>query len=176
MNSKLTIYTIGYSTLNINKFLDILRAYEIKQLIDVRTIPRSRARPEFNELELKMLLESNRIKYVHMIELGGLRKPVKGTINTAWRNASFRGFADYMQTDQFWNALSELIKIAREQKTVLMCAEGNPYRCHRSLIADALMANGITVYHISTARSAREHKITVFAQIKDGRLTYLKND
>ncbi|MGC8496400.1 MAG: DUF488 family protein [Thermoplasmata archaeon] len=176
MKAKLTIFTIGYSTLDINKFLDILKSHGIKQLVDVRTIPRSRARPEFNEQELKISLEKNSIKYMHMIELGGLRKPVKGSINTAWQNASFRGFADYMQTDQFWSAISELMKIAAEQKTVLMCAEGNPYRCHRSLIADALVANGVAVNHISTAKSAKEHKITAFAQIKDGRLTYVKND
>ncbi|MEM0164126.1 MAG: DUF488 domain-containing protein [Thermoplasmata archaeon] len=176
MNAKLTIFTIGYSTLAINKFLEILKSHEIKQLVDVRTIARSRARPEFNEQELKIFLEKNSIRYVHMTELGGLRKPVNGSINTAWQNASFRGFADYMQTDRFWNAIFELIKIASEQKTVLMCAEGNPYRCHRSLIADALVANGVAVYHISSVKSAKEHKITTFSQIKDGRVTYPKND
>ena len=165
------VYTIGYSLYKPGDFIEILKNNRVNMLVDVRTIPRSRHRPEFNKDTLRSLLNRHRIRYMHLKELGGLRKPSKDSINTAWINESFRGFADYMQTKEFKAALSRLIELAGKKSIVLMCAEGNPFRCHRSLIADALTIRGFKVFEIRK-RSRVEHKLTSFAKISRGAITY----
>jgi uncharacterized protein (DUF488 family) len=133
------IYTIGHSTHPIDEFIRILKAFEIEKIIDVRTIPKSRHNPQFNQEELCNELHNQRIEYVHLEGLGGLRHTTKVSINTAWKNASFRGYADYMQTPDFACALGELIDLAKDKRIAIMCAEAVPWRCHRSLIGDALL-------------------------------------
>lgn len=140
--------------------------------MDVRTVPRSRHNPQFNRENLPASLEAAGILYRHMPGLGGLRHAAKDSINTGWRNASFRGFADYMQTDAFRESLEELIELASERPTAIMCAEAVPWRCHRSLIADALAARGIPVLEILSATNARPHSMTPFAKVHGGEVTY----
>ena len=137
-----------------------MRAHEIRLLVDVRTIPRSRHNPQFNTDTLASSLREVGIQYRHLPELGGLRKPKKDSFNDGWRNASFRGYADYMQTDEFLNALEELIADSRLQPTAIMCAEAVPWRCHRSLIADALVSRGWEVRHIMGSADAKPHQLT----------------
>lgn len=166
------VLTIGYSTRGLDEFIGILKAHSVELLVDVRTIPRSRNQPDFNEENLERRLKANRIAYLHDAGLGGLRKPERGSVNTAWRNASFRGFADYMQTREFRTALLGLIRLRKGSALALMCAEGNPFRCHRSLIADALLARKVGIYHISSGRSARPHAMTSFAKLDGTKVTY----
>jgi len=169
-----TIWTVGHSTRPIDEFIDLLRAHEIRLLVDVRTIPRSRHNPQFNTDTLASSLREVGIQYRHLPELGGLRKPKKDSFNDGWRNASFRGYADYMQTDEFLNALEELIADSRLQPTAIMCAEAVPWRCHRSLIADALVSRGWEVRHIMGPEKATPHVLTSFAHLEKGTLTYPK--
>ena len=159
----MTLWTIGHSTKPIDEFLALLKSHGITLLVDVRTIPRSRHNPQFDAHTLAKSLEVAGISYVHQPQLGGLRKPKKDSINDGWKNASFRGFADYMQTEHFWVALETLIKGARDGQTVIMCAEAVPWRCHRSLIADALASRRWTVRHIMTKTKADTHQVTRFA-------------
>lgn len=166
------IFTIGHSTHSIENFLGMLKAHEVKQLVDVRTIPKSRRNPQFSGEALKEVLSRKRIAYTHMPGLGGLRHPRKDSINAAWRNASFRGYADYMQTPQFDQNLRELIEIAAKRPTVIMCAEAVPWRCHRSLIGDALLARGIAVEDIMSATNRTPHKYTPFARVEGTTVTY----
>ncbi|MFZ1203867.1 MAG: DUF488 domain-containing protein [Candidatus Acidiferrales bacterium] len=167
------IFTIGHSTRPISEFLDLLRAQGIRQLIDVRTIPKSRRNPQFNTDALAASLAAAEIGYVHMKELGGLRHPARDSINLGWRNASFRGYADYMQTPAFAQALDRGIHLAEETPpTVLMCAEAVPWRCHRSLVADALVARGIRVLEIVSAAAPKAHALTPFAQVRGTQVTY----
>ena len=167
------IYTIGHSTHSIEEFLALLKAHGIKRLIDVRTIPRSRHCPQFNKEELKQSLKEAGIGYRHMKELGGLRPALKDSINTGWINASFRGYADYMQTSDFQKALEKLEKMAKEKRSVLMCAEALPWRCHRSLISDALSVRKWKAFHIQSKKTAKLHRRTSFLKIKKGMLIYL---
>jgi uncharacterized protein (DUF488 family) len=169
---KQTVYTIGHSTRTIHEFVNILRAYSILIVVDVRTIPRSRHNPQFNREELADSLKRTDIDYLHMAGLGGLRHTLKESPNTGWKNPSFRGYADYMQTTEFWKYLDGLIEISREKSTVIMCAEAVPWRCHRSLIGDALLVKGIAVLDIFDEKTGRPHKMTPFAVGKDGRITY----
>jgi uncharacterized protein (DUF488 family) len=134
------IYTVGHSTRSLEELVGILRAHGIERLVDVRTIPRSRHNPQFNRETLSKALHNRRLSYRHMKTLGGLRHARPDSINTGWRNASFRGFADYMQTPSFQEALDALVQLAAQKRTAIMCAEAVPWRCHRSLIADALIA------------------------------------
>ncbi len=166
------VYAIGHSTRTIEDFIEILQAYSISSLVDIRTIPKSRHNPQFNEEPLQAALEAKCIAYVHLKELGGLRKAKKDSINTGWQNASFRGFADYMQTREFASAIRKLMRLAKLGRTVILCAEGNPFRCHRSLVADALTVRKVRVLHISSRTSAREHTMTPFAQVHGTRITY----
>jgi uncharacterized protein (DUF488 family) len=166
------ILTIGHSTHPIEKFLALLRAHGVEQLIDIRTIPKSRRNPQFNREELAATLNGAHIRYEHMPGLGGLRHPREDSINTAWRNASFRGYADYMQTPQFDASLRKLIAAASERHTVIMCAEAVPWRCHRSLVADALGARGIPVEHIMNETTRKPHAYTPFARIDGEIVTY----
>jgi len=169
------LWTIGHSTRSIDEFLALLNAHRVDQLVDVRTVPRSGHNPQFNQDNLSTKLMDSGLVYSHMPRLGGLRKPTKDSFNTGWRNESFRGYADYMQTDEFWNALDELMAESRSRHTTIMCAEAVPWRCHRSLIADALAVRGWKVRHIMSETNADHHQLTSFAVVKDGRLRYPKS-
>jgi uncharacterized protein (DUF488 family) len=167
-----TIYTIGHSTRPIDEFMTMLRSFDIRKLIDVRTIPRSKHNPQFGQESLSASLKQRRVVYRHMPGLGGLRRPSKDSVNTGWRNASFRGYADYMQTPEFDRHLKELIDEAQGTRLAIMCAEAVPWRCHRSLIADALTARGFTVRHIMKSDGDSLHKINPMARIEKSRLYY----
>ena len=166
------IYTIGHSTRPIEEFLSILKAHRIAQLVDVRTIPRSRRNPQFNREALAASLEAAGIEYHHLPGLGGLRHAKPDSINTAWRNASFRGYADYMQTEAFGKNLEQLIELAASKSTAIMCAEAVPWRCHRSLVADALVARGIAATEILSETKAQPHSMTPFARVEGQQVTY----
>src|SRR5271166_6633297 len=156
------INTIGHSTRPIDEFIRLLQAHGIDQLVDIRTIPKSRHNPQFNRETLDGSLKSAGIRYHHMPILGGLRHARKDSVNTAWRNASFRGYADYMQTTEFEEGLQHLVELASMAPTAIMCAEAVPWRCHRSLVADALVARGIDVQHIHSATQVLPHSLTPF--------------
>lgn len=166
------IYAIGHSTRPLDKFVELLHAHRIETLADIRTVPRSRTNPQFNQENLARELPHAGIRYIHLKELGGLRRPQRDSVNLGWENASFRGFADYMQTAEFDAALDELVRLGEEGRTAIMCAEGNPFRCHRTLVADALTARGVRVFHISSRKTARPHAMTPFAHVEGTRLTY----
>jgi uncharacterized protein (DUF488 family) len=166
------MFTIGHSTRSIEEFTGILRAHAVDLLVDVRTVPKSRHNPQFHVENLPASLRDAGIEYRHMAELGGLRRPRPDSANAAWRNASFRGYADYMETPAFDAALSELLSVAKGRRAVIMCAEAVPWRCHRSLIADALTARGEPVEHIMSASVISPHSLTKFARMEDGRVTY----
>jgi|ERR1700733_753867 len=168
----MTISTIGHSTHPIEEFLSILRAHGIRRLVDVRTIPRSRRNPQFDRENLPGSLQSADIEYRHLPGLGGLRHARKDSMNTGWRNASFRGYADYMQTPEFDENLIRLIEIAAEVPTAIMCAEAVPWRCHRSLIADALVARGIQALDILSAAKSQPHAMTPFAKLEGRQVIY----
>jgi len=172
----LTISTIGHSTRPIEEFISILHAYGIRALIDVRTVPRSRHNPQFSRENLPESLRRAGIGYEHLPGLGGLRRPRPDSINTGWRNASFRGYADYMQTDEFKKNLALLIERALSAPVAIMCAEAVPWRCHRSLIADALVARGIQVREILSAGKARLHSLTPFARVDGTEVRYPSGD
>jgi uncharacterized protein (DUF488 family) len=166
------VFTLGHSTLPIEHLIALLRAYGIERLADIRTVPRSRHNPQFNETTLANTLTAEGIEYVPMQTLGGLRQPRKDSPNTGWRNASFRGYADYMQTEQFRDALETLIQMSRQKRVAIMCAEAVPWRCHRSLVVDALNARAVPVVEILSERSYRAHKLTPFARVEGMRITY----
>lgn len=166
------IYTIGHSNRPLDDFLALLQAHSIEILADIRTVPKSRHNPQFNREALAVSLPAAGITYRHMPGLGGLRHPRKDSINLAWRNDSFRGYADYMQTAPFAEALAELITAASSHRAAIMCAEAVPWRCHRSLVADALTARGVEVRHIMSATAANPHKLTPFAQVDGTNVTY----
>ena len=168
----LTVYTVGHSTLSLDAFVELLRAYGIERLVDVRTIPRSRHNPQFNSDTLAKSLRNRRIAYRHMKELGGLRHARADSPNTGWHNASFRGFADYMQTPEFAAAVAKLIELAREKATAIMCAEAVPWRCHRSLIGDALVVRGVEVKDILSSKSSKPHVLTAMAAVRGTLITY----
>jgi uncharacterized protein (DUF488 family) len=172
MSKTLRIFTIGHSTRPIEDFLNILKHYAITELVDVRTIPKSRHNPQFNGPELAHVLRNHHIGYRHQKNLGGLRHAYADSINTAWRNASFRGYADYMQTEEFKEGIEELIRIAQEKITVIMCSEAVPWRCHRSLIGDALLVRGIEVEDIYSITSVKPHKLTPWANVQETTITY----
>jgi uncharacterized protein (DUF488 family) len=166
------ILTIGHSTRTIEDFTDLLRAHGVQLVVDIRTVPRSRRNPQFNEDTLAASLKESGIDYVRLKELGGLRHPRKDSQNMGWRNASFRGFADYMQTQDFEAGINELIRLARDRTVSIMCAEALPWRCHRSLVADALLARGIKVEHIMTLKKQTEHSMTKWAKVDGKQITY----
>jgi uncharacterized protein (DUF488 family) len=166
------IWTVGHSTHPIETFTEILLANEIEVLVDVRTYPGSRRYPQFNKPELAASLESIGIRYQHEPRLGGRRTPRKDSHNTAWRNAQFRGYADHMETPEFEKGIKELLELAEHSRTTVMCAEAVWWRCHRSLIADYLKAQGHTVIHILDAKKTEEHPYTSAASIVEGRLSY----
>jgi len=168
----LRLYTIGHSTRSLPELVEVLRSFGITILADVRTIPRSRHNPQFNEDAIAAPLEEAGIRYVHLAGLGGLRHARAGSTNDAWRNASFRGFADYMQTDDFEEGLAELRDLAKEGTAAIMCAESVPWRCHRSLIADAITARAGHVEHAMSAAHANPHRLTSFAKVEGKQVTY----
>jgi len=166
------IRTIGHGARPVEELIALLRAHDTTQLVDVRTIPRSRRNPQFGREALATSLATAGIAYALMPGLGGLRKARAGSVNLGWRNAAFRGYADYMETTEFAGSLEALVELARRQPTAIMCAETVPWRCHRSLIADALTARGIAVAHILTAGRAEPHALTSFAAVEGTRVTY----
>lgn len=165
-----TLYTIGHSTHTIEEFKAILQAYNITHIIDIRSIPKSRHVPWFNEHKLKAALKIINITYIHLAGLGGLRHTNKDSINQGWRNKSFRGYADYMQTPEFFYALKTLNEfLGKKKKVAIMCAEAVPWRCHRSLVADAEVIRGVNVLHIMSLTSTKAHSLTSFAVINRSR-------
>lgn len=170
--SERILFTLGYSNRPFDQFLTLLKVNRIDIIVDVRTIPKSRHRPEFNIDSLPVELEAAGISYVHMKGLGGLRKPLGNSVNSGWIDESFRGFADYMQTDQFRNALADLQDLAGKNRVAIMCAEGNPFSCHRSLIADAMLVRGYRVYEITGGTRLSIHKLTSFAEVSGENITY----
>lgn len=166
------IYTVGHSTHPIDEFIRVLVGFGIQQIVDVRTIPRSRHNPQFNEDELREQLLRHAIEYVRLEGLGGLRHTTRTSINTAWKNASFRGYADYMQTPEFAEALEELIDLAKEKRIAIMCAEAVPWRCHRSLIGDALSIRNMKVEDIVTEGTSKPHLLTPWAKVDGNKITY----
>ncbi len=175
VDQKTLVYTIGHSTRPISEFIEIINGYAIKNVADVRTIPKSRHNPQFNEDMLRESLKSVNVLYLHIKGLGGLRPTRKDSPNTAWRNASFRGFADYMQTVEFEENLEKLMETAKKRVTAIMCAEAVPWRCHRSLIGDALLIRGVLVIHIMGIASSRNHTLTPWAEVKGKKITYPPN-
>ena len=167
-----TVFTIGHSTRTLEELVAILQSHGVSELVDVRTVPRSRHVPQFNAETLTGDLAGTGIEYISLPALGGLRKAKPDSINTAWRNASFRGYADYMQTPAFRTGLKQLIQIALAKRTAIMCAEAVPWRCHRSLIADALIVRGWRVLDLMSERSSKLHKLTDFAKVEGTRITY----
>lgn len=166
------MYTIGHSTHPIEEFIALLQAHNITMLVDVRTVPRSRHNPQFEKDALHTSLSEAGILYIHMAALGGLRRPRKDSVNSGWHNESFRGYADYMQTAAFQTALNELQELAQQHTTTIMCAEAVPWRCHRSLIADALTLQGWQVLDIISEKPASTHKLTPFLKVEDGQIVY----
>jgi len=170
--SPLTVLTIGHSTRPIGEFIKLLLAHEVTRVVDVRTVPRSRHNPQFNRDVLPASLKSAGIGYVHAPALGGLRRTTKESINTGWRNASFRGYADYMQTAEFTDAVETLIRWAKKDRLALMCAEAVPWRCHRSLIEDALLVRSVRGEDIMSATRRQQHELTDFAKVRGTQITY----
>ena len=168
----LVVLTVGHSTRTLKEFVALLLAHGVNQLVDVRTIPRSRHNPQFNRDALPRPLQKAGIRYRHMAGLGGLRHARRDSINTGWRNASFRGFADYMQTTEFQEALDQLIQLAQKRRTAIMCAEAVPWRCHRSMIGDALLVRGVRVEEIASLTRTRPHTLTPWARVRGKQLSY----
>lgn len=167
-----TVYTVGHSNRTIDELVEILRAHGVRRLVDVRTVPKSRSNPQFAGDALAASLRVAGITYRWVRELGGLRHSRKGSPNGAWRNASFRGYADHMQTDEFAAAVDDLVTRSRHDDLAVMCAEAVPWRCHRSLIGDALLVRGIDVVDIMSATSARPHTLRSFAKVDGTRVWY----
>jgi uncharacterized protein (DUF488 family) len=168
----LVVFTIGHSTRTIQDFIRLLKAHDVQRVVDVRTIRRSRHNPQFNRDQLSPALHRARIHYRHMAGLGGLRRARRDSTNTGWRNASFRGYADYMQTSTFRESLDQCIELAKQERVVLMCAEAVPWRCHRSLIADALLVRGIEASEITSGVRTRPHSLTPWARVNRTQVTY----
>jgi uncharacterized protein (DUF488 family) len=167
-----TLYTLGHSTRGYAELLALLRENGVQRLLDVRTVPRSRHNPQFNTETLAASLAREGLGYTHRRDLGGLRKPRKDSPNLGWKNASFRGYADYMQTQDFTEAVRELVATARQEPVVIMCAEAVPWRCHRSLISDALSVRGLEVRHIMGPGKWQAHRLTPFAQVDGLHIVY----
>jgi uncharacterized protein (DUF488 family) len=167
------VFTMGFSNRDWDQTLEILHAYSIRRLIDIRTLPGSKHTPQFNLEHMQMALPMTGVEYIHMKTLGGLRKPKKDmTTNAAWQNSGFRGYADYMQTPEFETALNELIRLLKDKKTVYCCTEAVFWRCHRQLVSDALLVHGYRAGHIFTASKVEPHELTQFAKAEGTRVTY----
>jgi uncharacterized protein (DUF488 family) len=166
------IFTIGHSNRPLDDFIALLQAHGVECLVDVRSIPWSRHNPQFNRETLPLSLEPHGIDYRHIAALGGRRHPRPDSPNAAWENASFRGYADYMQTPAFQAGLEELLDLAQQKQVTIMCAEAVPWRCHRSLIGDALLARGIGVEDIMSVTSRKPHRLTPWARVDGNQVTY----
>jgi uncharacterized protein (DUF488 family) len=166
------VLTVGHSTRSLEELIDLLLQHDVALLVDVRTLPASRRMPHFAKASLERSLPAHHIAYLHVPALGGLRKPRPDSINTGWRNVSFRGYADYMQEERFWGALAELEDLAFARRVAIMCAEAVPWRCHRSLLSDALAIRGHEVRHITGKSEPGLHALTPFAVVERGRITY----
>jgi len=167
-----TLWTIGHSTRNFEEFIKLLKSFKIEILVDVRHYPGSRKFPQYNKDNLKDFLPQDGIEYIHLVDLGGRRKPVPNSKNDAWRNDSFKGYADYMETEQFQKSLNILMKLAFTKRTAIMCSEAVWWRCHRSLVADILKVRNWKVMHILAENKATEHPFTQPATVVDGKLDY----
>lgn len=172
MRDDVTLFTIGHSTRSIDEFIEVLNAHGVKRLIDVRTIPRSRKNPQFGKESLARSVRSAGMTYRHVKALGGLRRTGRDSPNKGWRNESFRGYADYMQTPEFQAAIEDLVQRAKHSDAAVMCAEAVPWRCHRSLIGDAMTVRGIRVLDIMSRTSAKLHTLTSFAKVDGLQITY----
>jgi len=172
MKGELSLWTIGHSILSIEQFIERLKSFEIEMLVDVRSYPGSRRYPHFNRENLSESLERERIAYIHAPDLGGRRRARSDSQNVAWRNESFRGYADYMETEGFAQGITRLLEVARDHRTAIMCSEAVWWRCHRSLVADYLKADGVLVNHIMDVGKSELHPFTSAARIVDGRLSY----
>ena len=168
------LFTIGHSTRSIEEFVELLNAHAVAQLVDIRTIPKSRHNPQFGQDELAGALQQRGIEYVYIKELGGLRSAARQSMNEGWRNKSFRNYADYMQTEPFSQGLQQLMALARQAPTAIMCAEAVPWRCHRSLVGDALLVHGLSVDEIISSGNTRPHALTSFAKVEGANITYPK--
>ncbi len=166
------VMTIGHSTHTLEEFIRLLQAHGATCVVDVRTVPRSRHNPQFNKTSLPRSLEEAGVGYVHTPGLGGLRQAKRDSPNAGWRNASFRGYADYMQTPEFAQSLEAVIRLANQDRIVVMCAEAVPWRCHRSLIADALLVRGVHTEDIMSATRRQVHSLTPFAKVRGTAITY----
>lgn len=166
------IYTIGHSTRPIDEFISLLKSYGIQQLVDIRSVPGSRRNPQYSQKTLEESLESQGITYTYMKNLGGWRRGPSGPENAGWRNASFRSYADYMQTPEFSQGIEELQHFATDTPTAIMCAEAVPWRCHRSLVSDALLARGVAVRDIMSETNCPEHRLTSFAKVDGTDIIY----
>jgi len=167
------VYSMGFSNRTWDDTITILRNFEIRRLVDIRTLPGSKHTPQFNQEHLQQALPEVAIEYIHMKSLGGLRKPVKNSsANAAWRNDSFRAYADYMQTPEFESALAQLIQLFTEKTTAYACTEAVFWRCHRQLVSDALTVRGYSVGHIFSADKVEKHKPTQFLRAEGTRVTY----
>jgi len=167
-----TVYTIGHSNRPIEEFLALLREHGIERVLDIRTVPKSRHNPQFGQDQLPASLAAAGIGYAYIRELGGLRRAHKDTPNSGWRNASFRGYADHMQTQDFNEHVEEVANMAAGTRCALMCAEAVPWRCHRSMVADALLVRGVPVEHIINRGKTKPHALTPFARVEGTRITY----
>jgi uncharacterized protein (DUF488 family) len=166
------VFTIGHSTRPIGDFIHLLKSHGVQRVVDVRTLPRSRSNPHFDVSQLPALLRTAHIHYTHLPGLGGLRRPRRDSTNIGWRNKSFRGYADHMQTAAFKEDLERCLELASAERVALMCAEAVPWRCHRSLIADALVVRGIDALEIASDTRVRPHTLTPFAQVNGADITY----
>ncbi len=169
------IYTIGHSTRTLEHFVAMLQSFNIEMIVDIRSFPGSRRYPHFNKENLEVSLPEKNINYVHLKLLGGRRPVKKDSKNAGWRHPAFRGYADYMETDDFKKGIDELEQIAIKQKTAYMCSEAVWWRCHRSMVSDYLKLNGWIVFHIMEINKSEEHRYTQPAKIIDGKLSYTAN-
>lgn len=173
MARKKQIFTIGHSTRSTREFIKILNAHGVNVLVDVRHYPGSRHCPQFGKARLKRNLLRHGIEYVHLVSLGGRRAAKKSSLeNAGWRSMQFRGYADYMQTEEFKEGLKELMKIAKDNPVAIMCSEAVPWRCHRSMIGDALLVHSFKVLDIFTEVNVCPHELTSFAKVEGKRITY----
>jgi len=172
VGTKNTIWTIGHSTRTLEEFVGLLKAFEIQLVADIRSFPGSRRYPHFNKEALTVSLPENNIRYIHILRLGGRRKVKSDSVNTAWRHPAFRGYADYMQTDDFITGVNELQELAHRERTAYMCSEAVWWSCHRSMVSDYLKLQGWTVIHIMSTTKSEEHPYTAPARIVNGKLSY----
>lgn len=170
--NELVVYTIGHSTRSLEEFIDILNSFKINLVVDVRTVPHSKHNPKFNRNSLSETLKTKGIKYILLPELGGLRRPRENSVNLALKNKSFQGYADFMQTKEFSENLLKLIALTRENQLVIMCAEAVPWRCHRTLLSDALSIRKFKVKHILNENNYINHEINPLVQIEGTKISY----